>query len=315
MTTSYMKPLPYPTPISETFWNGLNSQKILIQQCDDCGGWFFYPRKHCTHCWSNQVSFKEVSGQATLYTYTISRVPTLPEFSDEIPQMLAVVELQEGVRMNTVLVGLAENEVKVGMKLKPVFHHVTADKTLLKFTGVDKNVELKNFDTTEIIEAVKETITSPQKKIRFDDIAGMKSLISEEFSPWSNQLTVDQNLINEFAKLSGDDYWIHTDPEKSKKDSPFGTTIAHGALVQILMSRLKIPMAYEVTGFNNIVNYGSDRLRFPSPVPSGVKIYARSRVKAVSQVKSGTQVTLEICTHIVGHDRPSVINDLVMLYM
>lgn len=310
-----MKPLPYPTPISETFWNGLNSQKVLIQQCEDCGGWVFYPRKHCTHCWSNQVSFKEVSGQATLYTYTISRVPTLPEFSDEMPQMLAVVELQEGVRMNTVLVGLSENEVKVGMKLKPVFHHVTADKTLLKFTGVDKNVELKHFDTAEVIEEVKETVTSEPKKIRFDDISAMESLISEEFSPWSNQLIVDQNLINEFAKLSGDDYWIHTDPEKSKKDSPFGTTIAHGALVQILMSRLKIPMAYEVTGFNNIVNYGSDRLRFPSPVPSGVKIYARSRVKAVSQVKSGTQVTLEICTHIVGHDRPSVINDLVMLYM
>jgi len=315
MTTTYIKPLPYATPISEPFWNGLNQKKILIQQCDDCGGWSFYPRRHCTHCWSNQVTFKEVTGNATLYTYTISRIPTLPEFSDEMPQMLAVVELQEGVHMNTVLVGLTEDEIKVGMKLKPVFHHVTADKTLLKFTGVDKDVQLKHFDTSEIVEEVKQVASSPKRQIRYDDLPAMESLISEEFSPWSNQITVDQQLINEFAKLSGDDYWIHTDPEKSKKDSPFGTTIAHGALVQVLISRLTIPMDYEVIGFNNVVNYGSDRLRFPSPVPSGVKIHARSRIKSVLQIKSGTQVTLEICTHIVGHDRPSVINDLVMLYM
>ena len=143
----------------------------------------------------------------------------------------------------------------------------------------------------------------------------MQSLISEEFSGWSNQVEVTQEMINQFAALSGDDYWIHTDPEKARRDGPFGTTIAHGALVQVLASRLKMPMDFEVTDFVNIVNYGSDRLRFPAIVPSGCKIHGRYRIKSVEQLKSGVQVTMEINIHVVGQDRPSVINDLVMLHM
>ena len=143
----------------------------------------------------------------------------------------------------------------------------------------------------------------------------MQSLISEEFSGWSNQVEVTQEMINQFAALSGDDYWIHTDPEKARRDGPFGTTIAHGALVQVLASRLKMPMDFEVTDFVNIVNYGSDRLRFPTIVPSGCKIHGRYRIKSVEQLKSGVQVTMEINIHVVGQDRPSVINALVMLYM
>jgi acyl dehydratase len=86
-------------------------------------------------------------------------------------------------------------------------------------------------------------------------------------------------------------------------------------LVQVLISRLKLPMDFEVTGFNNIVNYGSDRLRFATPVPAGCRIHARYRIKSVEVVKSGVQMTMEINVHGVGQDRPSVINDLVMLYM
>ena len=76
-----------------------------------------------------------------------------------------------------------------------------------------------------------------------------------------------------------------------------------------------MPMDFEVTDFVNIVNYGSDRLRFPTIVPSGCKIHGRYRIKSVEQLKSGVQVTMEINIHVVGQDRPSVINDLVMLYM
>ena len=156
---------------------------------------------------------------------------------------------------------------------------------------------------------------APKRKISVKDIDAMKSLVSEEYSPWSNEFTVSQEVINDFAKLSGDDYWIHTDPVQAREKSPFGTTIAHGALVQVLASQLQIPLDYEVVDFNNMVNYGSDRLRFPSPVPSGCKIRARARIKAVEQVKSGVQATMEINVHVVGQDRPAVINDLVILYM
>ena len=143
----------------------------------------------------------------------------------------------------------------------------------------------------------------------------MRGLVSSEFSDWSNEFEVTQELIDRFADLSGDDYWIHTDPVKARNESPFGTTIAHGALVQVLISRLKLPLDYEITGFNNMVNYGSDRLRFPRPVLAGCRIRARYRIKAVEQVKSGVQLTMEINVHVAGQDRPAVINDLVVLYM
>ena len=154
-----------------------------------------------------------------------------------------------------------------------------------------------------------------KRQVRFDDIDAMKSLISENFCGWSNEVLVDQELVNRFADLSGDDYWIHTDPERAARQSPFRATIAHGALVQILQSRLSMPMEFEVTGFNNMVNYGSDRLRFPTPVTAGSRIHGRARVKAVEKVKSGTQLTLEMNIHVVGNERPSAINDLVILYM
>ena len=86
-------------------------------------------------------------------------------------------------------------------------------------------------------------------------------------------------------------------------------------LVQSLVSRLRMPVDWEVVGFGNMVNYGSDRLRFAAPVPSGCGIHGRCRVKAAEAAKSGVQLTLEIAIHVVGSDRPSVLNEQVILYM
>ena len=244
----------------------------------------------------------------------MTRIATLPDFADEMPQILAVVELDQGVRINTNLVGLDEAEVKVGMRLQPVYAEVDAKgNRLLRFTGLDKDAEgLKALRAVEqpVVEAVVQV-----RQVALDDEAALQALVSDEFSAWSNQVVVDQGLIDSFALLSGDDYWIHTDPERARKHSPFGGTIAHGALVQILQSRMKLNLGYEITGFTNMVNYGSDRLRFPAPVPAGSTIHARARVKRVERVKSGTQLTLELNTHVVGSERPSVINELVILYM
>lgn len=309
------KPMPVPTEISAPFWDGLRAGRLSLQRCNSCGHWIFFPRRHCDKCWSHDVEWREVSGTGTLYTYTLTRIPTLPDFADEMPQKMAVVELDEGVRINTTLVGLAEDEIAVGMRVKPVFDKVKADgTTLLRFTGIDKTVVPRSFDEPEAAK-VQEEASVPLRQIPVGDEAALQALVSDEFTAWSNQIVVDQALIDEFARLSGDDYWIHTDPEKARKQGPFGGTIAHGALVQVLQSRLKIPLGFEVTGFTNMVNYGSDRLRFPSPVPAGSRIHARARVKRVEKVRSGTQLTLEVNIHVVGAERPSVINDLVILYM
>lgn len=313
------KPMPVPTEISAPFWNGLKEGRLTIQQCNTCGHWIFFPRRHCDHCWSQDLEWKEVKGTGSLYTYTLTRVPTMPDFADEMPQKMAVVELDEGVRINTTLIGLDESEIRVGMRVRPVIDTVKSDGTaLLRFTAADKDFPARIDSTPAALAAAAQAASEPEapkRQLRFDDEAAMKALVSDAYSGWSNQIVVDQALIDEFAKLSGDDYWIHTDPERARRQSPFGGTIAHGALVQVLQSRLRIPLDFEVVGFNNMVNYGSDRLRFPSPVPAGSRIHARSRVKSVEMLPKGTQLTMEIVTHVVGSERPSVINDLVILYM
>lgn len=311
------KPLPQPTPISAPYWDGLKAHEVRLQQCEDHGHWLFFPRSHCPHCGSRRLAWRTVSGQGRLYTYTVARVPTLPEFTDEMPQLLAVVELDEGVHLNTTLVGVDPAALEVGMKVRPVFDERPGSVTLLRYTPAESDHPSVIAAEARPVEPAPEAASpeAPRRQISCKDLGAMRSLVSEAFSDWSNQVEVTQALIDQFAALSGDDYWIHTDPERARKDSPFGTTIAHGALVQVLVSRLKMPMDFEITGYNNMVNYGSDRLRFPAPVPSGCRIHGRYRIKAVEAVKSGVQVTMEINIHVVGQDRPSVINDLVMLYM
>lgn len=154
-----------------------------------------------------------------------------------------------------------------------------------------------------------------EPQIDYRDIAALQVALDPQFSGWSNEIAVTQEMIDDFARLSGDDYWIHTDPERAARECPFGGTIAHGMLVQSLIGRLNMPMPFEVIGYRNMVNYGSERLRFPNPVPAGSRIHARSRFTRVRAVPAGTLMMLEIHIHIVGSDRPSVTNSVLILYM
>ena len=311
------KPMPVATQISAPFWEGLKARRLLIQQCNACAHWNFYPRRHCPVCLEHDLAWREVDGAATLYSYTVTRIATLPDFMDEMPQKLAVVELAEGVRINTNLVGLDETEIRIGMPLQPVFAEVDAKgNRLLRFTGVDKDAAA--FESLPAQDSEPAPATSQQPvalQVDLNDGPALQALVSEQYSDWSNVVVVDQALIDAFAQLSGDDYWIHTDPQRARLQSPFGGTIAHGALVQVLQSRMKLALGFEISGFSTQINYGSDRLRFPAPVPAGSRIHSRARVKKVEILARGTQLTLELNIHVVGQDRPSVINDLVILYM
>jgi uncharacterized protein len=133
MSGEFPKPLPVPTPVSEPYWQALNDGRICLQQCDDCAGWVFYPRNRCHHCLSDALTWREVSGAATLYTFTIARQPTAPHFADEVPQRLAVVELDQGVRLTSTLVNVRDEDIHVGMRLQPVFDKVADAVTLLRF--------------------------------------------------------------------------------------------------------------------------------------------------------------------------------------
>lgn len=154
------------------------------------------------------------------------------------------------------------------------------------------------------------------KQYQFDDLEGLQALVSEEFGSWSNEVEITQDLINQFAEMTGDNYWMHTDPEQCKTQSPFGTTIAHGFLTLVLLPKMRNEYDWEVVGFNNMLNYGSNKLRFTGAVPVGSKIYSRSRVKSVEKTPKGqTCVTLETHINIVDQERPAVVYELMFMYM
>lgn len=154
------------------------------------------------------------------------------------------------------------------------------------------------------------------QEIRFDDIDALRAHVSAEFGPWGAELEVTQEMIHQFAELTGDRQWIHVDVERAKRESPFGGPIAHGFLTLSLLPSLRPGRSgYSITGYGNATNYGSDRLRFLSPVPAGSKIHARSRLVAVDATPKGTRVVSEIAVHVVGNDeRPALLYSMIVLY-
>jgi acyl dehydratase len=152
------------------------------------------------------------------------------------------------------------------------------------------------------------------QEIRFDDVEGLRSKVSEQWGPWGPELEVTQEMIDKFADLTGDHQWIHVDVERAKRESPFKGTIAHGFLTLSLLPVLRTGADFKVTGYGNATNYGADKLRFVSPVRAGAKIHARSRLIGVEGKPKGTQVTNEIAVHVVGDERPALLYTMLVLY-
>ncbi|MEE9608674.1 MAG: MaoC family dehydratase [Myxococcota bacterium] len=155
------------------------------------------------------------------------------------------------------------------------------------------------------------------ERIAFDDTEALKKRVSPEFGGWSEPFEISQEMINQFADLTGDHQWIHVDVERCKKESPFGTTIAHGFLTLSLLPAMAAKArndGYAIVGYGNAVNYGSDRLRFLAPVPAGSKVQCRTRLAGVEATPKGTKAIREIAIHVVGSERPAVLYQMVVLY-
>lgn len=128
----------------------------------------------------------------------------------------------------------------------------------------------------------------------------------------SEWLTIDQARINLFADATGDHQWIHVDPERAKS-GPFGATIAHGYLTMSLVN-LFLPQIVDVQGISMGVNYGADKLRFPSPVKVGSRVRGVGDLVAVENVKGGVQATVRVTVEIEGSDRPALVVDTISRY-
>jgi len=123
-------------------------------------------------------------------------------------------------------------------------------------------------------------------------------------TPW---IDIEQSRIDAFADATGDRQWIHVDAERAKQ-GPFGGTIAHGYLVLSLVS-LFLPQLLEVRGATMGVNYGCDRLRFPSAVRSGSRIRGRGQIVSAESVGSGVQAKIRMTIEVDGGEKPGCVVD------
>jgi len=134
-------------------------------------------------------------------------------------------------------------------------------------------------------------------------IEGVKALIGKEIGPgeWRE---VTQEQIDAFAELSGDHQWIHVDVERAKRESPFGTTVAHGNLTLSMIDGFRLELISS-SGFTLGVNYGWNKVRFPAPVPAGSRVRTRAEVVSVDGVGGGRwQVATRFTVEVEGSDKP-----------
>jgi acyl dehydratase len=122
---------------------------------------------------------------------------------------------------------------------------------------------------------------------------------------------VTQEMVNDFAELTGDHQWIHTDVERAQRESPFGTTIAHGNLTLSLIDGLRKDLS-EWSGFTLGVNYGWNKVRFPAPVPVGSRVRCYAQIVEVSDVGGGWhQVVTRFTVEADGSEKPVCVADSV----
>jgi acyl dehydratase len=144
-------------------------------------------------------------------------------------------------------------------------------------------------------------------------IEGLKEKVGEHLGH-SDWLEVTQDQVNRFADATGDHQWIHVDVERATRESPFGGPIAHGYLTLSLAPRL-LPQVLRVEGVTMGVNYGANKVRFPSPVPVGSKLRAGAAVAAVEDVGGGgAQVTLDVTFEVEGAPKPACVAQLLFRY-
>jgi acyl dehydratase len=139
----------------------------------------------------------------------------------------------------------------------------------------------------------------------------LRAAVGEELGP-SDWLEIDQKRIDLFAEATGDHQWIHVDAEKAAA-GPFGTTIAHGYLTLSLLPHFT-PQLLGVEGVRMGVNYGTNKVRFPSPVPVGSRLRATGRITEVAEVKDGLQLTLTVTVEREGGTKPACVAESVARY-
>ncbi|MEV5612971.1 MaoC family dehydratase [Streptomyces sp. NPDC052225] len=145
----------------------------------------------------------------------------------------------------------------------------------------------------------------------FKDVDELKGAVGEQLG-YSDWVEIEQARIDRFAEATGDHQWIHVDPERAK-EGPFGTTIAHGYLTLSLLP-LFGPQLLSVEGMKMGVNYGTNKVRFPAPVPVGSRLRATAKITSVDDVPGGVQLSVAFTVERDGGDKPVCVAESVSRY-
>ncbi|MBM4763677.1 Zn-ribbon domain-containing OB-fold protein [Bacillus sp. B15-48] len=121
MSEAIKKPIPTPDGDSKQFWDGCQEGKLMIQKCQDCRNHIFYPREVCPHCMSEHLDWVEATGKGKVYSYTIARRAGHPSYKGDLPYIVALIELEEGVRLMSNIIHCDVEEIRCDMDVEVIF--------------------------------------------------------------------------------------------------------------------------------------------------------------------------------------------------
>ncbi len=140
-------------------------------------------------------------------------------------------------------------------------------------------------------------------------LSELQSLVGQPLGT-SDWVEVTQKRVQAFADGTGDHQWIHCDPERARRESPFGTTIAHGFFTLALGPALS-EQIYRVDGVKLVLNYGLNRVRFPNPVRIGSRVRMTTELVGLKETSSGYQVTFKQTFEVEGEDKPACVAEML----
>jgi len=127
------KPLPVVAPWARPFWDAARENKLVLQHRNDCGKTIFYPRQSCPHCFSDKLGWQAATGRGTIYSYTVVKANAPSAFLADMPYVMAVIRLEEGVQMLANIVGCELAQLRCDMPVQMVFEKLNDELTLPKF--------------------------------------------------------------------------------------------------------------------------------------------------------------------------------------
>jgi uncharacterized OB-fold protein len=136
MAMEYKKPIPVPSDESRPYWEALRDRRLMMPRCDDCGHSWFPPSFLCPKCNASKWTWTQVTGKGRIFSYVVYHRVYHPAFANEVPYAVAVIELDEGPRVYSNVIGMSPDKLACDMKVEVVYEPINDEITLAKFKPV-----------------------------------------------------------------------------------------------------------------------------------------------------------------------------------